>query len=51
MKHGYIRTAAMTPVIKVADCEYNTEKIIELAGASVYLTSRKQALYIFKFKR
>jgi NAD+ synthase (glutamine-hydrolysing) len=31
MKHGYIRAAAMTPVIKVADCEYNTEKIIELA--------------------
>ncbi len=32
MKHGYIRTAAMTPVIKVADCEYNTDRIIELAS-------------------
>lgn len=31
MKHGYIRVAAMTPVIKVADCEYNTDRIIELA--------------------
>lgn len=28
MKFGYIRTAAATPQIKVADCKYNTEKII-----------------------
>lgn len=30
MKHGYIRAAAMTPQIKVADCQYNTGQIIEL---------------------
>lgn len=30
MKHGFIRVAAVTPVIRVADCEYNTEKIMEL---------------------
>lgn len=30
MKHGLIRVAAATPVIRVADCEYNTGKIIEL---------------------
>ncbi|MDF2944257.1 MAG: synthetase [Herbinix sp.] len=30
MKHGFLRVAAATPVIKVADCRYNTEKIKEL---------------------
>ena len=30
MKDGFFRCAAMTPVIKVADCAYNTEKICEL---------------------
>lgn len=30
MKHGFIRAAAMTPVIRVADCDYNVEKIKEL---------------------
>ncbi|MDF2511264.1 MAG: synthetase [Herbinix sp.] len=30
MKHGFLRVAAATPVIRVADCEYNTGKIIEL---------------------
>ena len=30
MKDGYIRAAAMTPKIKVADCRYNTEQIKEL---------------------
>lgn len=28
MKFGFIRTAAATPLIKVADCKYNTENII-----------------------
>lgn len=32
MKHGFLRVAAATPVIKVADCDYNAEKIIELIG-------------------
>jgi NAD+ synthase (glutamine-hydrolysing) len=27
MKHGYVVAAALTPVIKVADCEYNTKQI------------------------
>ncbi len=30
MKHGLLRVGAATPVIRVADCEYNTAKIIEL---------------------
>lgn len=30
MKDGFIRTAAATPDIKVADCDYNADKIIEL---------------------
>ena len=30
MKHGFIRVAAATPVIRVADCDYNTKRIIEL---------------------
>lgn len=30
MKHGFIRVAAATPVIRVADCIYNTGKIMEL---------------------
>lgn len=29
MKFGFIRTAAVTPQVKVADCIYNTEKIID----------------------
>lgn len=32
MKDGFIRAAALTPEIKVADCAYNAERIIELAG-------------------
>jgi NAD+ synthase (glutamine-hydrolysing) len=30
MKHGFIRVAAATPVIRVADCGYNADRIIEL---------------------
>jgi len=30
MKHGFIKVAAATPVIRVADCEYNAGKIMEL---------------------
>ncbi|MDF2537787.1 MAG: hypothetical protein K0S76_808 [Herbinix sp.] len=29
MKHGFLRVAAATPVIRVADCSYNADKIIE----------------------
>lgn len=30
MRHGFIKVAAATPSIRVADCRYNTEKIISL---------------------
>lgn len=30
MKHGFLRVAAATPVIRVADCNYNASKIMEL---------------------
>ncbi|MHB8128114.1 MAG: NAD(+) synthase [Mobilitalea sp.] len=30
MKHGFIKVAAATPVIRVADCDYNAGKIKEL---------------------
>lgn len=30
MKHGFIRVAAATPIVKVADCEHNADRIIEL---------------------
>lgn len=30
MKYGFVRTAAATPEIKVADCIYNADKIIEM---------------------
>ncbi|HWT73792.1 MAG TPA: NAD(+) synthase [Mobilitalea sp.] len=30
MKHGFIQVAAATPIIRVADCGYNTDKIMEL---------------------
>ncbi|MBP1753714.1 MAG: synthetase [Firmicutes bacterium] len=35
MKHGFIRVAAATPVIRVADCGYNTDKIIEIIEQAV----------------
>lgn len=30
MKHGFVRVAAATPFVKVADCEQNADRIIEL---------------------
>lgn len=35
MKHGFLRVAAATPVIRVADCEYNTGKMLELIDQAV----------------
>ena len=29
MKDGFIKVAAASPVIKVADCDYNAERVIE----------------------
>lgn len=30
MRHGFIKTATATPAIKVADCKYNADKILDL---------------------
>ena len=30
MRHGFIKVAVATPSIKVADCNYNAEKILSL---------------------
>lgn len=30
MKHGFLKLAIGTPAIRLADCEYNTERILEL---------------------
>lgn len=44
MKHGFIKCAAVTPEIRVADCEYNEKRIIDAlftannAGARVAVT-------------
>lgn len=41
MRHGFVKTAAATPLIEVADCFHNTERILELvremnsAGAKI----------------
>lgn len=35
MKHGFIKVASATPVIRVAECEYNADKIIEIIEESV----------------
>lgn len=35
MKFGFIRTAAATPYVKVADCEYNTDNIIKCIDEAV----------------
>ena len=29
MNYGFIKTEAVSPDLRVADCRYNTEKIIE----------------------
>ena len=30
MKDGFVKVAAATPEIRVADCDYNAERIIEI---------------------
>ena len=32
MKDGFVKIACATPALKVADCDYNTDRIIELIG-------------------
>ena len=44
MKYGFVRVAAATPVIKVADCDYNTERILELIE-----TAEKQEIKLIVF--
>ena len=44
MRHGFIKTAAGTPKIQVADCVYNAGEILKLIrqmeteGAKIYLS-------------
>jgi len=35
MKHGFLKVAAATPLIRVADCDFNTANIIELIDKAV----------------
>ncbi|MGN0480772.1 MAG: nitrilase-related carbon-nitrogen hydrolase, partial [Lachnospiraceae bacterium] len=44
MNQGFFRCAAMTPVIKVADCIYNTDKICELIDEAA---AKHTALCVF----
>ena len=37
MKHGFVKVAAATPSIRVADCGYNATQIVELMKASARL--------------
>ena len=47
MKDGFLRTAAATPKIRVADPQYNAKQIIELMeqGTETYRRSIKEAAY------
>ena len=40
MKHGFIRVAAATPDIRVADVEFNTEKICEAIGKACEMKAK-----------
>ena len=44
MKHGFIKVAAASPDLKVADCIYNTDKIIEEIDS---LASQKVKIMVF----
>jgi len=35
MKHGFIKVAAATPLIRVADCDFNANKILELVDEAL----------------
>ena len=34
MAYGFIKTACVSPQLKVADCKFNAEQIVESAGAA-----------------
>lgn len=40
MRHGFVRVAAATPDIRVADVEYNTEKICEALGKACEMRAK-----------
>lgn len=40
MKHGFVRVAAATPDIRVADVEFNTEKICEAIGKACEMKAK-----------
>ena len=42
MRHGFVKVAAATPDIRVADVEYNTEQIC-LQKAGNFITRRRQS--------
>ena len=44
LKDGFVRVAALTSKIKVADCDYNTERIIELIKEA---SQKKASLVVF----
>ncbi len=44
MKHGFIKVAAVSPDLKVADCIYNTDKIIEEIDS---LASKQVKIMVF----
>ena len=44
MKHGFIKVAAASPLIRVADCEYNLKSIISLTK---YADSKQIKLIVF----
>jgi NAD+ synthase (glutamine-hydrolysing) len=44
MKHGFVKVAAATPVIRVADCNYNADRIIELIN-----NAEKQEIKVIVF--
>jgi hypothetical protein len=47
MKLGFLRVAAATPVIKVADCDYNSEKIMELIEKAEKSINKEVEYYYF----
>ena len=54
MRHGFIKTAAGTPKIQVADCVYNAGEILKLIrqmeteGAKIMAFPELQITFIFK---
>ena len=45
MRHGFVKVAAATPDIRVADVEFNTEKICEAIGEAC---EKKAKIIVFR---